>query len=47
MDSITFARQRFLEACENLVVACESNNNVETQAIVDKTIVACGVFNNV
>jgi hypothetical protein len=47
MDSVTFARQSFLEACENLVVACESNNDVETQAIVDKIIVACGVFSNV
>jgi hypothetical protein len=48
MDSITFASQSFLEACENLVVvAYELENDVETQVVVDKTIVACGVFNNV
>ncbi len=29
MDFVTFARQTFLEADENLVVACKSNENVE------------------
>ncbi len=29
------------------MVACESNDDVETQVAIDKTIVACGVFNNV
>jgi hypothetical protein len=47
VDSITFARQSFLEACESLVLACELDNDVETHATIDKAIVACGVFNDV
>jgi len=47
MDFITFARQSFFEACESLVVACELDNDVETQVVVYKAIVACGVFSNV
>jgi len=29
------------------VLACEFHDNVETKAIVDKAIVACGVFSSV
>jgi len=29
------------------VLACELDNDVETQAMVDKPIVACGVFSSV
>jgi hypothetical protein len=29
MDFVTFARQSFLEACENLVVACELDDDIE------------------
>jgi pyruvate-formate lyase-activating enzyme len=45
MDSIMFARHTFLEVGESLVVACESDDNVEAQATVDKGVIACGVFN--
>ncbi len=42
-----FARQSFLEVGESMVLPCESNNDVEAHAIVDKRVVACGVFSNV
>jgi hypothetical protein len=44
LDSVTFARQSFLEACEILVVVCELNDDIEGQAAVDKATIACGVF---
>ncbi len=47
MDSITFAQQSFLEACESLVVACELNDCIEAQAVINKAIVAYGVFSSV
>ncbi len=47
MDFVTFASQNFLEACESLVVAYELNNNVETQVMVDKATITCGLFSNV
>jgi len=47
MDFVTFASQNFLEACESLVVAYELNNNVETQVVVDKVAITCGLFSNV
>jgi hypothetical protein len=47
MDSITFTRQSFLEAGESLVLPCESDDDVEAHAAVDKGAVACGVFSSV
>jgi hypothetical protein len=47
MDSIMFAKQSFLEVGESLVLHCESNNDVEAHATIDKGVVACGVFSNV
>jgi hypothetical protein len=36
MDFVTFARQSFFEACENLVVACELDDNIEPQAALTR-----------
>ncbi len=47
MHFVTFVIQTFFEIGESLVVACESNDNIEAQAMFNKGAVACGVFNNV
>jgi hypothetical protein len=43
---VTFVKESFLEACESLLVACELDNDVETQVVVDKATIACRMFNN-
>jgi hypothetical protein len=36
MDSVTFVRKSFLDACKGLVVVCELDDDIEVQVMVDK-----------
>jgi hypothetical protein len=44
MDFVTFTSKSFFLTGENLLVACESNDDVEAHVMVNKGTIACGVF---